>query len=103
MVCRVLLNRACVQRVPSFKCKHRLVFSAVILVHTSNILQQRRSPDKQQKQQNPNGAVDQVEDDPLTKYGIDPLQFRRCQQRQELVHVRERKDAGDVRGVVEVD
>ena len=95
MVCRVLLNRARVQRVPGFKCKHRLVFSAVILVHTSNILQQRRSPDKQQKQQNPDSAVDQVEDDPLTKNWIDPLQFRRCQQRQELVHEDEEADRDD--------
>src|SRR5207249_11843405 len=72
--------------IANFEGKYRPVLGTMIFVNTMNIAQQRDSPDKQQKQNDADRAIHQVENDLLTENRIDALQFRRSEQRQEFVH-----------------
>ena len=71
------------------------MLGAVILVDPANVAPQRHSPDEEQEERDSDDAVHQVENDLLSEYGVHPLQFRRCQQRQKLVHEDEETDRDD--------
>src|SRR5215469_12089962 len=92
MIGRILLNWGYLQRVSGFEGEHRFVLGAVVLIHAANVFQQRCSPDEQQEQGDTNRAVYQVEDNALAENRVDPLQFRRGQQRKKLVHENEKAD-----------
>src|ERR1700723_2085398 len=72
--------------------EYRFVLGSVILIHPPNILPERRSPNKQQEQNQTNNANYQVENNLLTENRIHALQFRGRHQRQKLVHEDEEAD-----------
>src|SRR5437016_13503961 len=49
------------QREPFLPCEHRLVFRAVILKHASNVFQQRKAENHDEKKRHANQSVDQIE------------------------------------------
>ena len=89
MIGRIFLHGASLERIAILERENCLVLGPVILVHAMDIVPERNAPDKQQEQRNADQAVDQVENDLLAEQRIHLLQFRRRQQRNELVHENE--------------
>src|SRR5580698_7172456 len=82
----ILLHGCGLKRVAILESEYRLVLRAMILVDAPDVGEQRHSPDEQQKKDQADAAIDQVENDLAAKCRIYFLELGGGQQRQILVH-----------------